>query len=222
MHKILSGRRKWLMLLLVPFLFLGLAACQDSSSPPPSSGNQQEHAQQQADTNALENNQPLPHFNYSQERQNMIDIETAQADDVETTTFWMNMGDSDPIGSCPSIGFGIPDTASLSNPLQTEWNSGGSNGSYGVASAVTGQMDPTGIYAPTGSMGTYIICLASSGQPYIDRIESTVDTYGGPAVWDYGKHMGKLVGAPTAAANVSSNNAQHGKDLHKAQAVAGK
>lgn len=216
MKNLFKGRRKWLMLLLLPLFALSLAACNSSSGQ--SSGNQKESAQQQADTNSLENNQPLPHFNYSQERQNMIDIERAQADNVETTTFWMNMGDSDPIGSCPSIGFGIPDTASLSNPLQAQWVGGG-NGNAGIT---TGQMDPTGIYSPTGSMGTYIICLASNGQPYIDRVESTVDTYGGPAVWNYTKHMGELVGAPTAAANISAHNAQHGKDLNKAKQVAGK
>ena len=200
---------------LVPFLALGLAACNSGSGQ--SNGNQQESQQQQADTNSLESNQPLPHFSVSQERQNMIDIETAQADDVETTTFWMNMGDRDPIGSCPSIGFGIPDTASLSNPEQIN-----NFGQYGGGNVTTGQMDPTGIYTPTGSMGTFIICLASSGQPYIDRIESTVDTYGGPAVWDYTAHEGKLVGAPTAAASISSRNAQHGADLGKAKQVAGK
>jgi hypothetical protein len=166
----------------------GVTACTSSLN-----GNQQEAKQQLQDTQSLENNQPLPHFNYSQERQNMIDIENAQARNVQTTTFWMNMGDPDPIGSCPSIGYGIPDSASLSNPDQV------ANPSDRSSTAI-GQMDPTGIYAPLSSMGTFIICLTASGQPYIDRIESTVDTYGGPATWNYTKHIGQLVGAPTAAA----------------------
>lgn len=177
-------------------LVIGVAACGGASNP---SGQQRENQQQAADTQALENNQPLPHFNWSQERQNMIDIETAQANDVRTTTFFMLNGRPDPIGSCPSIGFGIPDTASLSNPWQAL------NDSYPQGGAVIpiGQMDPTGIYAPTSSQGTFIICLTSSGQPYIDRIESDVETIGGNAVWDYAKHTAVLVGAPTAAAQVA-------------------
>lgn len=221
MKFLFKGKRKWLTLLLLPLFALSLVACSAGGTTGLATGNQKESQQQQADTNSLENNQPLPHFNYSQERQNMIDIETAQADDVETTTFWMNMGNPDPIGSCPSIGFGIPDTASLSNPYQPIWNNNTYNNG-GIAGIAVGQMDPTGVYTPTSSMGTYIICLTSSGQPYIDRIESTTDTYGGPAVWDYVKHMGKLIGAPTAAANISVKNAQHGKDLQKAASVAGK
>lgn len=166
-------------------LVLSLGACTSSN------GNTAEHQLQLQDTTSLENNQPLPHFNYSQERQNMKDIEAAEAQDVQTTSFFLNLGDPDPVGSCPSIGFGIPDSASLSNPLQT---AGGNN------DAAIGQMDPTGVYAPVSSMGTFIICLTASGQPYINRIESSVDTYGGPAVWNYGKHMAQMDGAPTAAA----------------------
>ena len=201
--KIISG------LILVPVLGLGLAAC--STGGGAGNGNQQESQQQQADTNTLENNQPLPSFHSSQERQNMIDIETAQANDVETTTFWMNMGNPDPIGSCPSIGFGIPDTASLSNPWQID-----NQGQYGGGNVAIGQMDPTGIYTPASSAGTFIICLTESGQPYIDRIESNTDTLGGPAVWDYTKHSAKLVGAPTAAANVTTNVPTSGEHVKKA------
>lgn len=175
-------------LLLAAVLALGLAGCNGNN------GNNTEHQQQLQDTTALENNQPLPHFNYSQERQNMKDIETAEANNVQTTTFFMNYGVADPIGSCPSIGFGIPDSASLSNPLQT---AGGNN------DAAIGQMDPTGVYAPVSSAGTFIICLSANGSPYIDRIESLANTYGGNAVWNYTRHEGELVGAPTAAAQVS-------------------
>lgn len=159
-------------------------------------GNQKEAAQQLADAQSLETNQPLPHFNYSQERQNMADIEAAEANNVQTTSFFMNMGVPDPIGSCPSIGFGIPDSASLSNPVQV------ANPSDRSSTAI-GQMDPTGIYAPLSSMGTFIICLYSNGQPYIDRIEDQVDTAGGPATWDYTHHRFQLVGAPTAPAKIS-------------------
>jgi hypothetical protein len=176
----------------VTALVLGVAACTNSGN----NGNNTEHQQQLNDTTTLENNQPLPHFNYSQARQNMIDIETAEANNVQTTSFFVNLGVADPIGSCPSIGFGIPDSASLSNPDQVV-------GAPNSQAAVIGQQDPPGLYAPASSMGTFVICLTATGQPYINRIESTVNTYGGPAGWNYTKHEAELVGAPTAAAKLS-------------------
>lgn len=188
---------------LVAGLVLGVAACNNTQSQ--SSGNVKESQQQAADTNSLETNQPLPHFNYSQERQNMIDIETAQANNVLTTSFFMNFGEPDPVSSCPSIGFGIPDSASLSNPVQAQWNNN-TNNNDGVAGVGLGQMDPTGIYTPLSSAGTFVICLAANGSPYIDRIESNVDTAGGPATWNYTTHSFKLVGAPTAAASAVTGN----------------
>lgn len=170
---------------LVAALVFLLSACGGSN------GDSVESKQQKQDTTSLVNNQPIPHFNYSQERQNMIDIEIAEAATVETTTFVTHEGNQDPIFSCPSIGFGIPDTASLSNPVQA----GGAHGDTPL-----GQMDPPGVYVPPNSAGTFLICLYSSGQPYINRIEDLTDTAGGPAVWDYAKHRFQLVGAPTAAA----------------------
>jgi hypothetical protein len=179
-------------------LVFGAAACSTGSS---SNGNTAEQQQQQTDTTNLESSQPLPAVYYSQERQNLIDIELAEVNDVRTTSFVVTeMGQL--LYSCPSIGFGIPDSASLSNPLQIGWSyNGWSNGM--VDSGVVGQMDPNGIYAPTSSEGTWAICIALSGQPYINRFESKVDTVGGAATWTGpGKQLISGVQDPTAIASV--------------------
>jgi hypothetical protein len=162
-----------------------LAACSHPSA---------EQLQQQQDTNTLVNNQPLPHFNYSQERQALIEAEKAAADGTQTTTFFFNQGVTDPIFTCPSIGLGIPDSASLSNPLQPT-NPGG-NGNIAI-----GQMDPFGIYVPTSSAGTYVICVNAQGQEYLVRWEGFVQTVTAPAVWDMKTHTEKLIGAPTQVIN---------------------
>jgi hypothetical protein len=47
-------------------------------------GQAQENMQQQASTDQLVNNQPLPVFSYSQARQNFIELETAMANGVQT------------------------------------------------------------------------------------------------------------------------------------------
>lgn len=174
-------------LALAAVLGLGLAACSNSGN----AGNQQEKQQQQQDTTSLESSQPLPHFNYSQERQALIVAESAAANGTQTTSFFFNQGVTDPIGSCPSIGLGVPDSASLSNPLQNDPNFGG------TGSAIIGQMDPDGIYAPTTSTGTFVNCVNSLGQEYLVRWEGFVYTVTGPAVWDKATHSVQLTGAPT-------------------------
>lgn len=176
---------------------LGLSACNNNGNS--------ESAAQNADSTALETNQPLPNVTWSQERENLIDIELAEVNDVQTTTFVMHNGDQNPISSCPSIGFGIPDSASLSNPLK-------GTGVSGVSGAIAvGQEDPNGIYAPTSSEGTFVICLDSTGQPYINRVEDSVDTAGGPAQWNDTTHSYALTGAPTAIARTAPAGAKPAK-----------
>ena len=78
------------------------AACTSASSTP--TGQQQENSAQRQDTTSLVNDQPVPHFNYSQIRQTLIDAETISADGTQTTSFFFQMGDPDPVFSCPSLG----------------------------------------------------------------------------------------------------------------------
>lgn len=173
---------------------LALGACSHAVS----NGNTAESAQQLQDTTNLEQSQKLPIVFYSQERGNLIDIELAEVNDVRTTTFIKAMANVDPIFSCPSVGFGIPDSASLSNPLQIEQKYFANTNSW--TDGVVGQMDPNGIYAPTSSAGTWIICLDDQGVAYINRFEDNADTVGGPAEWNYTRHFIVMNGAPTALA----------------------
>jgi hypothetical protein len=156
-------------------------------------GQQQENAQQRADTTSLEASQPIPHYNYSQIRQTLIDAETISANGTQTTSFFFQMGNQDPVYSCPSLGEPVANSSSLSNPQQGA-------GVSGVSGAIAiGQMDPDGIYTPTSSAGTYVICLNSGGQPYLDYWEGDVFTVSGAAEWNTATHSIKVIGAPTAA-----------------------
>lgn len=181
----------------VVILAIGLSACSVGSTAP--TGQAAENQQQKQDTTNLESSQPLPAVYYSQERANLIDIELAEVNDVRTTSFVVGNNGDVLMYSCPSIGFGIPDSASLSNPDQVE------NDSYpsGGAAVTIGQMDPTGIYAPASSAGTWLICLSDNGTPYINRFEPNVSTIGGPAEWVQNPKDGQHIvntGAPTALA----------------------
>jgi hypothetical protein len=126
--------------------------------------------------------QPIPQRAWSQYRQTLIDAETAQMDGTQTTSFWFSRGASGagtPIGSCPSLGFPVPASAQLSNPLQALW---GSNG----ASTSIGQMEPNGVYSGTTD-GTYVVCAGTGGKPYLTYVEADVVTIGGPAEFRDGK-----------------------------------
>lgn len=136
----------------------------------------------------LSTNQPVPVFSYSQLRQNLVEIETAQAQGAQTTTFFFNMGVGDPIMSCPSIGFPIPTTDQLTNPEQahTAWHN-----PYTLH-----QIEANGVY--TGdSTGTYVLCVNAQGQPYANYWEGFVNTVAGPAKWDTGSHSVQLLGPPS-------------------------
>lgn len=178
---------------LAALLTVSVAACTSGAHVP--SGQAQENAQQTQDTNSLLASQPIPHFNYSQIRQTLIDAETIAANGTQTTSFFFQQGNQDPVFSCPSLGEPVANTAQLSNPQQVV------NDSYpsGGAAVTVGQMDPYGVYAPSASTGTYVICLNSSGKPYLQYWEGDVMTVSAAAEWDQATHSVKVTGAPTAA-----------------------
>lgn len=158
-----------------------------------SSGQAQENQQQKRDTTSLVQNQPIPGFTYSQLRQNLKEIETAEANGVQTTSFFFNQGVQNPISSCPSIGAPIPTTDQLSNPQQVVTGSRGSDG-YGMTT--TGQMDPTGVYTGDSS-GTYVMCVGADGKAYADYWEGYVQTVFGNATWNNATHQVEMQGAPS-------------------------
>lgn len=133
--------------------------------------------------------QPVPVMDWSQLRQNLIEIETAQAKTTQTTSFFFNQGAVDPVMTCPSIGFPIPSTYQLTNPDQALW---GGNG----ASNVIPQIEANGVF--TGdSAGTYVMCVNAEGKAYAMYWEGFVGTATAAATWDREAHQIKLIGAPT-------------------------
>lgn len=167
------------------FLLLGASSCGS-----PSDSQREESKQQEAISQQMVKNQPIPQFNYSQMRQNLIEIESAQAKGVQTTSFFFNQGVVDPIMSCPSVGVPIPNTSSLSNPVQVERH-GGSDGGGNVG---IGQMDPNGTYIPNSSTGTYVLCIDATGTVYGQYWEGFVSTVFAPAKWNGTSHQIELTG----------------------------
>lgn len=173
---------------------LTIAGCHSGQS----TGQQKENNQQAGTTNSLIINQPLPHFNWSQYRQTVIDAETIAANGTQTTSFFFNQGVADPIFSCPSLGVPVPNTAQLSNPQQVATSD--SQGNRFTGGATIGQMDPYGAYTPSSSSGTFVVCVGSSGKPYLQYWEGFVQAMTVPARWDNVMHKLVVTGAPTVAA----------------------
>lgn len=160
-----------------------------------STAQQRENRQQAQDSYSLVTNQPIPHYNFSEIRQTLIDAENIAANGVDTTAFFFPQGGTGeaPVFSCPAKGVPVANTAQLSNPDQN-FNSGYPNGgtSYPVP-----QMDPYGIYTPNSSQGTYVVCLNNAGQAYLMYWEGPVMDVGSGAHWDAAAKQIVVTGAPT-------------------------
>jgi hypothetical protein len=174
---------------------LVLAGCSTGGATKAQSVDQQSSADALAQ---VQQAQPTPAFSWSQLRQNLIEIETAQANTVQTTSFFYNQGVQTPIFTCPSIGYAIPATYQLTNPDQVQLHQGDRNG----GNVVISQNEVTGVYMGQTS-GTHVICVDANGQGYDNYWEGFVQTVTGPAHWDAAKGQVVLDGAPTAAFSTS-------------------
>jgi hypothetical protein len=189
--------KKWFIAIamLAAFLVLSAESCQGRAD---TQKKQQAVAAHESDVSAnilsaYSKSQPPPQRPWSQLRQNLIELETAQMDTTQTTTFFFNQGVREPLSVCPSIGFPIAATSQLTNPDQkiTESRSDGDNGNV-----VVPQIDPNGVFAGD-STGTYVMCIDAQGRPYANYWEGFVQTVTGPAKWNADAGRIELVGPPS-------------------------
>lgn len=131
----------------------------------------------------------------SEYRANLNYAEASQVLGINTTSFFFNLGQNAPFFWCPSHGGAVPNTAQLTNPQQVQPDPNASNGSV-----VIGNMDPNGVYSPTSSSGTYVMCVNSAGQEYLVYWEGDVFQVNGNATWNPSLNGGRggaqVTGAP--------------------------
>ena len=131
------------------------AACQGTNSGAEQQVQQQVNTQQQI----YNNGQPIPQYNYSNERAELIAIYNARTvGNVNTWTVWYS-NNGVPLGLCASKGFPIPYTVELTNPQQVTTQIVNSHNVDGVIS----QADPNGLYPNGSTQATWILCLNSDG-----------------------------------------------------------
>lgn len=126
--------------------------------------------------------QPIPAFDYSLERDMLIQLYQVRNDEVTTHSVWRS--DYGMVeGDCPSMGYGLPYDTSLTNPLVA------SNvtplGHRASALTSVGQPEPNGVFASTNTSATWVFCLAKTGRLEPVYVESKVTVYPGPVNIDY-------------------------------------
>lgn len=184
--------RKWLAAPVLAAATLSATACTQAQN----SGAAQESAQSnQIQTHYEAVQPPYAATGVSEYRANLNAAEATQALGINTTSFFFNLGQNAPFFSCPSHGGAVPNTAQLTNPQQVQPDPNASAGSV-----LIGNMDPNGVYSPTASSGTYVMCVNSAGQEYLVYWEGDVLQVNGNAAWDTSLNGGRggvrVTGAP--------------------------
>ena len=138
--------------------------------------------------------QPMPLFDWSLERQLIIDLYRLRNEKVSTHAVWRS--DYGTIeGDCPSMGFGLPYDTSLTNPLRAihDYHD----------SAVVEQPEPNGIFASKNTAATWVMCIGDGGLIEPVYIESKVTIYPGPVKVDYANNRVTRSGAAAVRLSVS-------------------
>lgn len=158
-------------------------------------------AQVQQQQSQYAKGQPVPAFNWSLERDLVIQLYGVRNQKVATHSVWRS--DRGLIeGDCPSYGYGIPYDTSLTNPL------GGSvygfdpyHGNWSETVLTVEQAEPNGVFASKNTQATWVMCLGSSGSIEPVYVETKVTVYPGPVVVDYETNRVKRSGAATVLIN---------------------
>jgi len=148
-----------------------------------------------------EKGQPLPAFDWSLERDLVIQLYRVRNQKAATHSVWRS--DRGWIeGDCPSYGYGIPYDTSLTNPLAPinyvyEAIGAGRN----QTSHVVEQAEPNGVFASKNTAATWVMCLGQSGSVEPVYVETKVTVYPGPVIVDYETNRVKRSGAATVLIN---------------------
>ena len=158
-------------ILLITAVVLAISACTPSKeSSKGADTTKQEQDAVQTGFNRLNNSQQIPVFDWSQERQTVIDVETIRATGATSTT----AGYLEGIGMiwwCPSAGAPVPGTYQLSGSTQYADLPGDDSRQY----LALDQGEPTGVYVGESS-GTWTLCLDDNGNKFAKYWEGYVDS----------------------------------------------
>jgi hypothetical protein len=185
-------RRIVFVAVVIPFFAASLTACDSGTSSV-----NRDAEQTDAQLERYQANQPVPLFDWSQIRETVTMVETAQATGIATSSFFFNQGSMEPVMSCPSIGYPVPATTQLTSPDQPLYSDHHDD-------LVVSQMEPTGVYSGE-TTATYVLCVNSNGLQYPVYWEGFVMSVGGPAAWDAGSARVVAMGDPTVVVDADQS-----------------
>lgn len=123
--------------------------------------------------------QPVPMFDWSLERDILVQLYQARNQNVATYSVWRSATGVIE-DHCPSIGYGLPYDTSLTNPLRLA--SPNNN-----QSSVVEQAEPNGIFASKVTSATWVFCTVDSDKGAVIApiyVESRVTAYPYPVTVD--------------------------------------
>ena len=136
--------------------------------------------------------QPVPVYDWSLERDLVIQLYNIRNDKVVTHSVWRSdFGTVE--GDCPSMGYGLPYDTSLTNPLVATDKDENGYDKPGTLTSI-GQPEPNGVYASTNTSATWVFCVSDAGLMEPTYVESKVTVYPGPVEVDYEKNRVTRVG----------------------------
>lgn len=110
--------------------------------------------------------QPEPQFDWSLERHLMVKLYEARNTSVATWSYTVNQYSGAVEWECASIGYPVPGGTQLTNPEQSIGNGGSMP-----------QPEPNGLFSPSTSQGTWVMCANDDGTVSPIYIEDLVRTY---------------------------------------------
>lgn len=122
--------------------------------------------------NLLVKTQPVPYYEFSLERDVVIQLYNARNDARLTHSVVTAMGTGQALWDCPSIGFPIPADVQLTNPVK---ETGGTT---------IEQPEPNGLYSSKNTDATWVLC-ADGGEVTPVYSEQKVLTFPYPVIVDY-------------------------------------
>jgi hypothetical protein len=178
---------------LIAVIAIGFLGCTKNESVETRDAKRVQQQQSQ-----YEKGQPIPIFNWSLERDLVVQLYKVRNQKAATHSVWRS--DRGLIeGDCPSYGYGIPYDTSLTNPLAPivhgydPWGAG----KWVEKSQVVEQAEPNGVFASKNTAATWVMCLGSAGNIEPVYVETKVTVYPGPVIVNYENNRVTRSGAAT-------------------------
>lgn len=165
----------------ITLLALALVAC-----TPTNQSLQNDQVQTNSQLQQYQKVQPVPYYNWSEQRNTLIQIYNAK-NEARNTWAVVESITGAALWACPSVGFPIPADTQLTNPEQLAATNYSGSGGAGWVEGVVPQMEPDGLYSSTNTDGTYVLCIRPNGKIVPIYTEQKVSTFPFPVTVVDGK-----------------------------------